>query len=322
MKLIIQVPCFNEEESLPVSIPPLPRAIVGIDKVEVLIIDDGSTDNTRTVAKELGVDHIVGFPMNKGLAKGFMLGLHSCLERGADIIVNTDADNQYDASCIPKLIEPILNGTADMVVGERPITNHKEFSLIKKILQKIGSKVVRFLSGTEVQDAPSGFRAFSRDAALQLNVHSGYSYTMETLIQAGRKNLNVISVPIEVNPFLRPSRLFSNMYSYVKKSLLTIMRSFIIYNSFSFFMALGISMTSAAVLIGVRFLYYYFNGLGGGKVQSLILGSSLGLAGLVVIMFGFLSDLISTNRHILENIQYVQRKEKFRRKEDQTKNAA
>lgn len=313
MKLIVQIPCFNEEHSLPVSIPPIPKNIKGIDQVEILIVDDGSKDKTREVAKKLGVNHIVGFPSNKGLAKGFMLGLHACLENGADIIVNTDADNQYDANCIPDLIAPILDGTADMVVGERPILNHKEFSIVKKMLQKIGSLVVRFLSGTDVKDAPSGFRAFSREAALQLNVHSGYSYTMETLIQAGRKNLKVVSVPVKVNPFLRPSRLFKNMFSYIKKSLSTIIRSFIIYNSFSFFMTVGLTMTTVATLIGIRFIYYYLNGFGSGKIQSLILGSSLGLGGLLIIMFGFISDLLTTNRNILENIQYNQRKEKFKK---------
>lgn len=325
MKLIIQVPCFNEEKSLPHSIPPIPRNIKGVDEVEIMVIDDGSTDKTAKVAKELGVDHVIGFQKNQGLAKGFMLGLHTALDLGADIIVNTDADNQYDANCIPKLIEPIINNRAEIVVGERPILKHKEFSIIKKVLQKLGSLVVRILSGTEVKDAPSGFRAFSKEAALQLNVYNKYTYTLETLIQAGNKGLKVESVPIDVNPFLRPSRLFSSIYSYVKKSLSTMIRYFIIYNSFKFFLLVGSALLSSAFLIGLRFVYFYLQNTGEGKIQSLILGSSLGVTGVLVIMFGFISDMIATNRQILEKIQYdnkVQKLERNKMQQSKRPNAA
>jgi glycosyltransferase involved in cell wall biosynthesis len=325
MKLIIQIPCFNEEDSLPHSIPPIPKNIKGIDTVEILLIDDGSTDKTREVARSLGVKHIVGFKKNQGLAKGFMLGLKSALELGADIVVNTDADNQYDAKNIPDLIKPILENKADIVVGERPILGHKEFSITKKVLQRIGSFVVRVLSGTDVKDAPSGFRAFSRDAALQLNVYNRYTYTLETLIQAGNKGLKVESIPINVNPFLRPSRLFTNMYGYVKKSLSTMIRYFIIYNSFKFFLIVGSVLLSSASLIGLRFVYFYIQNVGEGKIQSLILGSSLGVTGVLVIMFGFISDMIATNRQILEKIQYdnkIQKLERNKVRQSKRHNAA
>lgn len=311
MKLIIQIPCYNEADSLPHSIPPLPKSIEGIDDIEILIINDGSTDKTIEIAKSLGVNHIVSFKTNQGLAKGFLAGLNKSLEMGADIIVNTDADNQYDANCIPELISPILKNEADIVVGERPILNHAEFSFTKKILQKLGSFVVRFLSGTSVKDAPSGFRAFSRDAALHLNVYNRYTYTLETLIQAGNKGLRVKSTPIKVNPFLRPSRLFGSMTSYIQKSIGTMIRYFIIYNSFKFFLIAGSMLLSSAFFLGLRFIYFYLQGSGGGKIQSLILGSSLGVTGVLVIMFGFISDMIATNRQILEKIQYDNKVQKL-----------
>jgi hypothetical protein len=219
--------------------------------------------------------------------------------------------DQYNADCIPDLIAPILSGEADIVVGERPILNHQEFSWVKKILQKLGSFVVRFLSGTDIKDAPSGFRAISRDAALQLDVHSGYTYTLETLIQAGQRNLKVVSVPIEVNPYLRPSRLLSSIPSYIQKSLSTMIRYFVIYNSFKFFMLMASMMFLGGFSIGARFLYFYLSGEGSGKIQSLILGSSLGVVSVLVFMFGFISDMIATNRKILENLQYLKRKQTF-----------
>ena len=229
MKLIIQMPCYNEEETLPISINALPRKVDGFDKVEFLLIDDGSTDRSIEIAKELGVDHIVHLKKNRGLADVFTAGLDACISHGADIIVNTDADNQYNANDIPKLVKPILDGTADIVIGARPITQIQHFSLIKKILQKFGSYIVRRVSNTDIKDAPSGFRAISRDAALKLNVFNNYTYTLETIIQAGRKNMAILSVPISVNEDLRPSRLVRSIPSYIKKSIFTIFRIFIVY---------------------------------------------------------------------------------------------
>src|SRR5690606_31875545 len=213
--------------------------IAGVDEIEVLIIDDGSTDRTREVAQAHGVHHIVGFPHNKGLAHGFMLGIKSSLERGADIIVNTDADNQYNGEDVARLVQPILAGVADVVIGARPISSVVHFSLTKKLLQKLGSFVVKLVSGTQVEDAPSGFRAFSRDAAMRLNVFSKYTYTLETIIQAGQKDMTIISVPIRVNEDLRPSRLVKSIADYVRKSVTTIVRMFVVYRPFRFFMLVG-----------------------------------------------------------------------------------
>lgn len=308
--MIIQIPCYNEERSLPTTLQELPRIVPGFDEVEWLIVDDGSTDNTAAIARENGVDHIVTNIQNKGLARTFMIGLAASIEYGADVIVNTDADNQYKASDIPKLVEPVVKKQADFVVGERPISDIEHFSLTKKILQKFGSWVVRKISKTNIADAPSGFRAFSRDAAEKLVVFNNYTYTLETLIQAGQKNMAVRSVPVGVNADLRPSRLVKSIPSYVIKSLLTIVRIFIIYRPFLFFSVIGSFFFSLGILIGMRFMWFYFTGEGAGHIQSLILaGVLLGIGGQTILV-AFIADLQAANRRLLEEIRYRQQKMK------------
>ena len=307
MKLIIQIPCYNEEQTLLQTINDLPKQIEGIDEIEYLIIDDGSTDKTVEVARELGVHHIVSFKQNKGLAKGFMAGIDACLHLGADIIVNTDADNQYCGADIEKLVGPIIEQKADIVIGERPIDETDHFSWRKKKFQRIGSWVVRIASKTDIPDAPSGFRAYSREAALRLNVINEYTYTLETIIQAGWNKTAITSVPIRTNPEIRKSRLFSSMWSYMKKSSTVIIRAFMMYNPLRFFMTLGISIV-LGLAVGIRFLYYYFNGAGEGHIQSLILVAILMLLGIQAIIAGLQADIIAANRKILEDIQYRIRK--------------
>ena len=309
MKLIIQVPCYNEEDTLAIALNEIPRSIPGIDTVELLIINDGSTDRTVEVAKAHGVDHVVDFPKNKGLAKGFMAGIERCLHEGADIIVNTDADNQYNAADIPKLIQPILDGTAEFVVGERPISNIRHFSPIKKALQKIGSYIVRKISQTDIPDAPSGFRAISRDAAMRLNVHSKYTYTLETIIQAGLNDIAITSVPVRVNEDLRQSRLVKSTSSYIKRSVFTMLRIFVVYKPFRFFMSIGMFVFLLGTILGLRFLYFFFTGNGAGHVQSLILTAILLMMGFQTMLVAFLSDLLATNRKLLEDIRYRQQKD-------------
>lgn len=308
MKLIIQIPCFNEEASLPIALAALPTHIEGIDEIELLVIDDGSHDRTRQVAQEHGVHHIVGFRRNRGLARAFMCGIQECLHRGADIIVNTDADNQYNGADLPRLVRPILAHHADIVVGARPITQIQHFSLPKKLLQGLGSWVVKWVSGTSVHDAPSGFRAFSREAAMSLNVFSKYTYTLETLIQAGQKNFAVLSVPVAVNPDLRPSRLVSSVPNYVRKSMTTIVRMFVVYRPFRFFLSIGSLIFLAGVAIGARFVFYYLQGQGGGMVQSLILAAVLLMMGFHTILLAFVTDLLAVNRKLLEELQIEQRR--------------
>jgi glycosyltransferase involved in cell wall biosynthesis len=307
LRLFIQIPCHNEEASLPVAYAALPKVIPGVDSVEVLIINDGSTDRTVEVARSLGIEHVVGFPRNQGLAKAFMLGIRSCLERGADIIVNTDADNQYNAEDIPQLIRPILEGRAEIVVGARPIETIEHFSLVKKLLQRVGSAVVKRLSGTSVADAPSGFRAFSRDAAARLNVFSEYTYTLETIIQAGQKNMSIVSVPIRVNPDLRPSRLVRSIASYVRRSMITMLRIVIIYRSFPFFLTVGSLLFLCGAALGGRFVYYYLSGDRDGHVQSLILAAVLMIFGFQTGMLAFIADLLSVNRRLLEELLEAKR---------------
>lgn len=304
MKLMIQIPCYNEEETLTVALDALPKQLPGIDTIEYLIINDGSQDHTVEVAKAWGVHHIVHLKQNKGLAKGFMAGLDACLRLGADIIVNTDADNQYCADDISVLIEPILKGQADIVIGERPILETEHFSPLKKMLQRFGSWVVRKASNTNIPDAPSGFRAYSRQAAMQLNVINEYTYTLETIVQAGRNKMAMTSVPIRTNPELRPSRLFHSMFGYVKKSMVTIIRAFLMYRSLVFFSVIGSILCLLGIIGGIRYLYFWSAGDGSGHVQSLILSSTLLLAGIQTYVIGFLADLLSANRKILEDIQY------------------
>ncbi|MCG8016036.1 MAG: glycosyltransferase family 2 protein [Candidatus Thiodiazotropha sp. 'RUGA'] len=308
MKLIIQIPCYNEEKTLAVALAELPREVPGFDQVEWLIIDDGSTDNTRQIALDNGVDHVVGYTKNQGLARGFMLGLDACVKQGADVIVNTDADNQYNASYIPDLTKPIVDGKADMVIGARPIQMIEHFSLTKKMLQHLGSSVVRKVSHTNIPDAPSGFRAFSREAAMKLNVFNEYTYTLETIIQAGMKQMAVTSVPVEVNEDLRPSKLVKSISSYIKKSIITILRIFVVYKPFRFFLAIGLVLFSLGMVLGLRFLYYYLTGDGQGHVQSVVLAGVMMGIGFQTFLVAFVADLLSVNRKLLEEVQYRLRK--------------
>lgn len=304
MKLIIQIPCYNEEETLTVALNDLPKHIDGIDEIEYLIINDGSKDKTVEVAKKWGVHHIVSFKRNKGLAYGFMAGLDACLRNGADIIVNTDADNQYCAEDIEKLVRPILEGKTDIVIGERPIDKTEHFSPLKKKLQHFGSWTVRVASNTDIPDAPSGFRAYSREAAMRMNVVNEYTYTLETIVQAGRSKIAMTSVPIRTNAELRPSRLFSSMFGYVKKSMVTIVRAFMMYKPLRFFSIIGGIIFLIGFLIGIRFLVFFAQGEGNGHVQSLILSSTLLLLGFETLIVGLQADIIAANRKILEDIQY------------------
>lgn len=307
MKLIIQIPCFNEAETLSIALSALPRTVPGFDFVEWLIIDDGSQDDTINVAKAHGVDHVVRHLGNKGLARAFMTGLEASLSLGADVIVNTDADNQYNADDIPALVQPILEHRAEIVVGARPIETIEHFSPIKKLLQKLGSWVVRVASKTDIPDAPSGFRAMSRAAAQKLMVFNDYTYTLETIIQAGQKNMAIVSVPIRVNGDLRPSRLVKSIPSYIKRSIVTIIRIFVIYRPFRFFGAIGAVLFATGFLIGLRFLWYYLQGSGSGHIQSLILASALLGMGFQTLLVAFVADLLAANRKLLEDIRFKTR---------------
>lgn len=308
MKLIIQIPCYNEAETLEIALNALPKHIDGIDVIEYLIINDGSQDNTEEVARNWGVNYIVNFRNNKGLARGFMAGIDACLRNGADIIVNTDADNQYCADDIEKLIQPILRKEAGMVIGERPIDETEHFSPLKKRLQHLGSWVVRKASKTDIPDAPSGFRAYSRSTAMRLNVINEYTYTLETIVQAGRNKMAVTSVPIRTNAELRPSRLFSSMFGYVKKSMLTIGRACVMYRPLSVFATIASVFCGSGAFLGIRYLYYKRRGEGTGHVQSLILSSILIIIGFQASVIGLLADVIAANRKLLEEIQFELRK--------------
>jgi len=287
-----------------VALSALPRTVPGFETVEWLIIDDGSQDETLRVAKENGADHIVRHARNQGLAKAFMTGLETSLRMGADVIVNTDADNQYNADDIPALTQPILQHRAELVIGARPIETIKHFSPAKKILQNLGSWVVRAASKTDIPDAPSGFRAMSRSAAQRLMVFNDYTYTLETIIQAGQKNMAIISVPIRVNEDLRPSRLVKSTPSYIKRSIITIIRIFVIYRPFRFFGTIGAILFSAGFLIGVRFLWKYLDGGGAGHIQSLILAAVLLGMGFQTLLIAFVADLLAANRKLLEDIRF------------------
>ncbi len=308
MKLIIQIPCYNEAETLEIALNDLPKKIDGIDEIEYLIINDGSKDATVEVAKKWGVHYVVNFKRNKGLAKGFMAGMDACLRNGADIIVNTDADNQYDGADIEKLVRPILEGKSDIVIGERPIDDTEHFSPLKKKLQHFGSYVVRKASKSDIPDAPSGFRAYSREAAMRMNVINEYTYTLETIVQAGRTKIAQTSVPIRTNPELRKSRLFNSMFGYVKKSMLTILRAFMMYKPMRFFNTVGAIIMTCGVALGIRFLVYLFIGEGTGHIQSLILTSMLILVCFQTFLIGLQADLIAANRKLIEDVQYHVRK--------------
>ncbi|MBS0462533.1 MAG: glycosyltransferase family 2 protein [Proteobacteria bacterium] len=308
MNLIIQIPCYNEAEALPVTLATLPRSVPGCTHVEWLVIDDGSHDETAAVAQRLGVDHVVRHATNRGLAAAFMTGLDAATRLGADIIVNTDADNQYDARDIAALVAPIIDGQAEFVIGARPIETTRHFSWLKRRLQRLGSRVVRVASHTDVADAPSGFRAMTRDVALRLNVFNSYTYTLETIIQAGRSNIRVLSVPVCTNPDLRPSRLVKSSGNYVVRSLATIVRIFATYRPMLLFWVLGVVFVGAGFASGVRFLVYFFGGEGNGHVQSVIFTALSMTIGFLLLMLGFLADLMSTNRRILERIDWRLRK--------------
>lgn len=316
MKLVIQIPCLNEENSLPVTLAALPKHIDGIEEIEVLVIDDGSTDNTVDVAKCAGADAVISLGSNKGLAKAFVAGINKALSMGADIIVNTDADNQYKAEYIEKLIKPILENKADIVIGARPVDSIEHFSPLKKFLQKLGSAVMRFVSSSTVKDAPSGFRAFSKNAALQMNVFDKYTYTLETIMQARAKGLVIDCVDIDVNPELRKSRLFNNMFQYIRRSIFTMLRMFIIYRPFRFFIVLGLLFFLSGLILGGRYLYYYSIGDGTGHIQSLILTAILLIFGVQVSFIAILSELLSINRKLLEDIQFRVKIESLKKKSE------
>lgn len=308
-KLIIQIPCYNEEQTLPETLQSLPRSINGIDKIETLIIDDGSQDKTAEVAIQCGAHHLLRFPQHVGLATAFASGLNACLELGADIIVNTDADNQYFAGDIEKLVAPIIEGKADIVIGDRGVANHPEFSPLKRALQRWGSKVLEWTSGLKIPDATSGFRAYSREAALKTIVLSGYTYTLETLIQTGSKGLLVHYVPVRTNPQKRPSRLIRSLPEYLALSTITIIRSYAMYRALRFFTIIGGLFILSGFLLGIRFLIiHYLLRTGGGNLQSLLLMAVLLIVGFQIILIGLLADLISFNRKILEELVYRSRK--------------
>jgi glycosyltransferase involved in cell wall biosynthesis len=300
MKLIVQIPCYNEEHTLPAVLAEIPREIPGVDCIEILVVDDGSSDATASVARSLGVTHVVSSRRNRGLARSFRTALDTSLRLGADIIVNTDGDNQYPGRNIPKLIEPILRGEADIVIGDRQTANNPGFSWYKKLLQRVGSAVVARLSGLDVPDAVSGFRAFTREAALNTNIVSSFSYTIETLIQAGRKHFAVGSVPIATNPKTRSSRLFRSIPEFLMQSVSTMLRIYAMYQPLRVYVYCGMLGITIGSIPLVRFLFYYFAGQGEGKIQSLVIGAVFILLGGLALMIGVIADLISFNRQLAE----------------------
>jgi len=306
MKLIIQIPCYNEESTLPQTIRDLPRTLPGVDEIEFLVVDDGSTDRTAGVARELGVHHIIRLKQNCGLANAFTVGLDAALRAGADIIVNTDADNQYRGEEVARLVQPILEGRADIVVGDRGVSNLEHFSPLKRWLQRLGSWVVERAAGIPIPDATSGFRAFSREAALRLTVLSDYTYTLETLIQAGARKMKVVYVPVRTNPQTRPSRLIRSIPSFLALSAVTIVRFYVMYQPLRVFTMIGGVFIAGGAVLGLRFLYFFlFSPRGGtGHIQSLILAAILLIVGFQVCLIGLLADLVRLNRRMLEEALY------------------
>jgi glycosyltransferase involved in cell wall biosynthesis len=315
VKLIIQIPCLNEADTLPATLAELPRAIAGIDRIEVLVIDDGSRDGTADVARAAGVDHVVRLRRNKGLAAAFAAGIDASLKRGADFIVNTDADNQYLASDIERLVAPLLDGTADIVIGDRNIRDIAHMSWPKKLLQRLGSWVVRQVSSTQVPDTTSGFRAYTRDAALRMTIVSEFSYTLESLIQAGKKRMAVAHVEVGTNSVTRPSRLFSTVYDYIKQSAATIVRIYTMYEPLKVFSYIGVAIFLAGFAISVRYLYFLIAGdaYGDRHLQSLILSAVLMIVGFQVILIGLVADAISGTRKLLEDLLYRVRRQELDR---------
>ena len=303
-KLIIQIPCLNEADTLPATLADLPRAIDGIDTIETLVIDDGSSDGTAAVARAHGVEHVIGFRAHKGLAAAFMAGLDAAVRLGADYIVNTDADNQYAGADVAALVQPLLAGTADIVIGDRNVATLQRMPLLKRWLQRIGSWVVRQVSNTRVPDATSGFRAYTREAALRQTLVSDFSYTLETIIQAGRKRMAVAHVPVATNDSTRPSRLFGSVFTYVRKSAATIVRIYTLYEPLTVFTAAGLTLVGGGLAISLRFLCYYVTGAGAGHVQSLILAAVLLIVGFHVLLIGLLADVLSANRKLTEEVLY------------------
>lgn len=302
MKLIVQIPCYNEAGSLAETIAEIPRKLDGIDDVEILVIDDGSMDGTAEVARDLGVNHVVRHRRNRGLAAAFQTGLDACLIAGADIIVNTDADNQYNAADIGLLVQPILNGDADIVVGDRQVTENEHFSSGKRALQRVGSSVVQHLAGLDIPDAVSGFRAMTREAAMQINIVSRFSYTTEMLILAGKRRLAVASVPVRTNAPIRNSRLFKTIPQFIASTGTTMLRAYALYNPLRTFVLLGVLISAIGTLPIFRFLYYYFSQGGSGHIQSLVIGGILVIVGFLSLLFGIIADLIGRNRQLLEMV--------------------
>ncbi|RMF45753.1 MAG: glycosyltransferase family 2 protein [Anaerolineae bacterium] len=304
MKVIIQIPCYNEAETLPATVADLPRQLPGVDEIEYLVIDDGSTDGTAEAARACGVHHVVRLPYHMGLARGFAAGLEACLQRGADVIVNTDADNQYVAADIPRLLEPIFAGWAQIVIGDRGVATHQGFSPLKRLLQRLGSWVVSQAAGMPVPDATSGFRALTREAARRTLVLSNYSYTLETLIQAGAHHIPVMYVPVRTNPQTRPSRLMRSTVHYLRQSIPTIIRAYTLYQPLKAFTLLSLVLIGAGLVPAVRYLYFYLALHSSGHIQSLILAAILIIVGVQTFLIGLAADLLAFNRKILEELRY------------------
>ncbi len=302
MKLIVQIPAFNEEATIAQTLRDIPKKIDGITSIESLVIDDGSSDNTAEAARKAGATHVVQLKTHRGLSSAFLAGINAALRLGADIIVNTDADNQYAGADIPKLVAPIMRGSADVVIGDREVSKSPHMSAVKRLLQRLGSRTVGLASGIRVSDVTSGFRAFSRDAAMQINVFNPFTYTLETVIQAGNRNLGVQSVPVRTNAPTRPSRLYHGIGTYLRKSTATIFRIYTIYKPLKTFFAIGAVLLLAGSALGVRFLWHFANGERGGHIQSLILAAVFLIIGFQTLLIGLVADLISVNRRLSEEV--------------------